>query len=234
MLKISNLQVKYGKIQVIWGLDLEIPKGSVVGLLGPNGAGKTSTFASIAGLVSPFEGSILYNEVEVTNLNPAKRVELGISLVPEGRKLFPDMSVKDNLLLGSYQKRAKSKRKESLNRVLTLFPILEERLNQQARTLSGGQQQMLAIGRGLMSDPSLLILDEPSLGLAPIIVDDIFNAFKRINEEGVTILISEQHVHRVLEIIDKGYVIEQGRIALSGNAKELEGNKHIREAYLGI
>lgn len=234
MLKVNEIEVSYGEIQALWGPSFEASQGTIVGLLGPNGAGKTTTFMTIAGLLTPKSGLIEFEGQNITTLLPAQRVELGISLVPEGRKLFPFMSVEDNLLLGSYVKRAKLNRQKSLDRVLELFPILQERLSQQAGTLSGGQQQMLAIGRGLMSDPKLLILDEPSLGLAPIIVDDIFDVFKKINEEGVTVLISEQHINRVLKIIDFGHVIEQGKIAVSGTATELENNTYVKEAYLGL
>ncbi len=235
MLTIENLEVSYGEIQALWGVSLEVHENEIVGILGPNGAGKTSTFQSIAGLVQPKKGKIIFNGQDITKIKGSDRTDLGIALVPEGRRLFPFMSVRDNLILGSYSKHAKIKRNETMEWVLDLFPILEERINQPARNLSGGEQQMLAISRALMSVPSLLILDEPSLGLAPKIVQDLFKIFKKINKEkNVTILISEQHVAMTLEIIDRAYVLEEGRIALSGNAKEIASNEHVKTSYLGL
>ena len=234
MLEVKNLQVSYGEIQALWGIDLKASDGNIIGLLGPNGAGKTTTFSTVAGLLRSKEGQVIYNGKDITHLKANQRVNLGISYVPEGRRLFPFMSVIDNLLMGNYSSRAKKERKELLEWIFELFPRLKERSNQFANTLSGGEAQMLAIGRALMSNPSLLILDEPSMGLAPKIVDEIFSVFKLVNKRGVTVLISEQHVHMVLQIINYGYVLEEGRIALSGTPDELSNNEHVKKAYLGI
>lgn len=185
-------------------------------------------------MVRPSGGKIIFDNIDITTTDSSDRVNRGIALVPEGRKLFPHMSVLDNLLLGAYAKRARGNAEELLNRVYELFPILKERASQQARTLSGGQQQMVAIARGLMSDPEVLILDEPSLGLAPIIVQDIFTKFEEINKSGVTILISEQHVPMVLQIMDYGYVLEEGKIIVHGTSDELNENPHVKGAYIGI
>ena len=233
MLEVRDLKVSYGEIQALWGVDIEAKRGNIIGLLGPNGAGKTTTFSAIAGLIKSISGSIQFNNYDITYTKANERVNLGISYVPEGRRLFPFMSVMDNLLMGNYSPRAKKKREELLTWIFELFPRLKERSNQIANTLSGGEAQMLAIGRALMSDPSLLILDEPSMGLAPKIVEDIFKVFKVINNKGVTILISEQHVHMALKIINFGYVLEEGRIAITGTPLELKDNQHVRKAYLG-
>ena len=234
MLEVKNLQVSYGEIQALWGIDFNAKDGDIIGLLGPNGAGKTTTFSTVAGLLRAKVGQVIFNDKDITHMKANQRVNLGISYVPEGRRLFPFMSVMDNLLMGNYSSRAKKKRAELLSWVFELFPRLQERSDQFANTLSGGEAQMLAIGRALMSDPSLLILDEPSMGLAPNIVDDIFAVFKLVNKRGVTVLISEQHVHMVLQIVNYGYVLEEGRIALQGTSEELANNEHVRKAYLGI
>lgn len=234
MLKVENLEVSYGELKALWGVSFEVNKGEIVGYLGPNGAGKSTTFKTIVGLLKPDKGIIQYEGKRIDTIPAHKRVNLGISYVPEGRKLFPYMTVLENLLMGSYSKRARNKREEMLEWVFQLFPRLAERKKQLARTLSGGEQQMLAIGRALMSNPTLLILDEPSLGLAPKLVDDLFKVIEQINQEGVTILISEQHIHRVFKIMDRGYIIEEGRIVLHGKPEELEGNEHVKKAYLGI
>jgi len=234
VLKVENLEVSYGELKALWGVSFEVNKGEIVGYLGPNGAGKSTTFKTIVGLLKPDKGIIQYEGKRIDTIPAHKRVNLGISYVPEGRKLFPYMTVLENLLMGSYSKRARNKREEMLEWVFQLFPRLAERKKQLARTLSGGEQQMLAIGRALMSNPTLLILDEPSLGLAPKLVDDLFKVIEQINQEGVTILISEQHIHRVFKIMDRGYIIEEGRIVLHGKPEELEGNEHVKKAYLGI
>ena len=234
MLEVKNLEVTYGEIQALWGIDFKADDGSIIGLLGPNGAGKTTTFSTIAGLLHTKKGQILFDNRDITQLKANQRVNMGISYVPEGRRLFPFMSVMDNLLMGNYSNRAKKERIKLLDWVFELFPRLQERINQFANTLSGGEAQMLAIGRALMSNPSLLILDEPSMGLAPKVVDEIFSVFKLVNKRGVTVLIAEQHVHMVLQIINYGYVLEEGRIALSGTPDVLSNNEHVKKAYLGI
>ena len=234
MLKVEHLSAGYGDITALWDISFTVNEGEIVGIMGPNGAGKTTTFKSIVGLVKPNSGRILLNDEEITHFHPSKVVSRRISYVPEGRKLFPFMTVEDNLLMGSYPKHAKKKRKELLGKVFALFPRLEERRKQEARTLSGGEQQMLAIGRALMSDPRILILDEPSLGLAPLIVQDLFRIIRELNEDGMTILISEQHLPMVLKIAHRGYVIEEGRIVLTGSSIELRQNEHIKTSYLGV
>ena len=234
MLKVKNLNLSYGEIQALWDINVEIQQGQIVTILGPNGAGKSSLFKAITGLKTPDSGQILFNDIDITKIPANKRVELGISLTPEGRGLFPFMTVKENLILGSYNKKAKAKRDQLMKWVLELFPRLEERFSQEARTLSGGEQQMLAVARSLMADPSLLILDEPSLGLAPIIVQDLFKIFKQINEQGVTVLLSEQHVNMALKLANQGYVLEEGRNVLQGKASELATNEHIKMSYLGL
>lgn len=234
MLEIDDIFVSYGEIRALWGVSLKAEKGEIIGLLGPNGAGKTTTFQTIPGLKTPEKGQIILNGKNITKLKPGIRVNLGIAYVPEGRRLFPQMTVLDNLLMGNYSKRAKKNRQQLLKWIFDLFPILNQRVKQEAKTLSGGEQQMLAISRALMSDPELLILDEPSLGLAPKIVQELFNIFKEINQRGVTILISEQHVHMVLKIIHRAYVLEEGKIVLQGSPNEISSNDHIKKAYLGL
>ena len=234
LLEVSNIHASYGEIKALWDIKFQVPEGEIVSILGPNGAGKTTLFKAITGQIYPSQGRIIFNNKDITRLPAHERVNLGISYTPEGRGLFPFMSVKENLILGSYSKHARPKRDKSLKWVFELFPRLLERISQEARTLSGGEQQMLAVGRSLMADPSLLILDEPSLGLAPKIVHDLFEIFKQVNEEGVTVLLSEQHVHMALKIAKDGYVMEEGRIILQGTAEELSNNEHIKSAYLGI
>lgn len=234
MLQVSKLEAFYEGIQAIWDVSMEVKQGEIVALIGANGAGKTTTLKSIAGLVEQKKGEIIFQNENVTNIKGNIMAEKGISYVPEGRKVFPHMTVYENLMLGGYNKRARVERLNQLDQIYQLFPRLKERNKQQAGTLSGGEQQMLAIGRGLMSRPSLLMLDEPSLGIAPILVKEIFNKIKEINEEGMTILIVEQHVHHALEFSDRVYVIEHGEIILSGSSKDMSDNPQIREAYLGI
>jgi branched-chain amino acid transport system ATP-binding protein len=232
MLAVNNLQSFYGNVQAIWDLSFEVKENEVVAMIGTNGAGKTTTMKSIIGLVDK-KGSISFNNKDISNVPTHKMAEIGISYVPEGRKVFPDMTVSDNLKAGSYNKRAKKQREETFAYVLDLFPRLKERISSLAGNLSGGEQQMLAIGRGLMSKPKLLLLDEPSLGIAPILVDEIFERIKEIKKE-ITIVLVEQHVHHALAICDRGYVLEHGRIVISGNGEELRNDEHIKEVYLGI
>lgn len=234
MLKIVDIQVKYGEFNAIRDVSLEIQEGSIVTLLGSNGAGKSSTINAISGINEISSGQILFNGQDISKLEVYDRVKLGIIQVPEGRKLFPFMSVEDNILIGSYLSHTHEKRKENLELCYELFPILKERKHQHAGSLSGGEQQMCAISRALMGCPKLLMLDEPSLGLAPLMVERIFDVIKRINDMGTTILLVEQNALASLEIADRGYAIENGVNVLEGSANEMINNDKLREAYLGI
>lgn len=234
MLKVNKIDVFYENIQALWEISIEVRKGELVALVGANGAGKTTTLRTISGLLRPASGSIEFLGDRIDKLGPHEIVGKGIIQVPEGRLLFPRLTVLENLKMGSYKSEAKKRREETLGWVYELFPVLRERRKQLAGTLSGGEQQMLAIGRGLMSIPKILLLDEPSLGLAPKMVDTIFQAITRLNEQGITILLIEQNVARSLEIADRGYVLENGRIALEGTGKELLENEHVKKAYVGI
>jgi branched-chain amino acid transport system ATP-binding protein len=231
MLKIENLQVSYGGIQAVRGVSFEVPDGQIVTLIGANGAGKSTTLRSIIGLVPPREGSILYNGEELRGKTTAEIVARGITLVPEGRRVFPDLTVEENLRIGAYLR--KDDLRKDLEWVYELFPRLKERHWQAAGTLSGGEQQMLAVGRALMSRPKLVMMDEPSLGLAPIVVQQIFDIIKKIHEEGVTVLLIEQNANMALHAADMGYVMETGTITFSGPGKELLENPRIQAAYLG-
>lgn len=234
MLEVKNINVFYGLTQTLWNVSLRVNKGEIISIIGSNGAGKTTTLLTISGILRPKSGEIYFDGTKINTLESFKIVDLGIAQVPEGRRLFPYMTVLENLLIGAYTPRARKKIDDSLEFIFNLFPWFKERRNQLANTLSGGEQQMLAIGRGLMSAPSLLMLDEPSLGLAPYLVDAIFDVIKRIREEGITILLVEQNVRESLEISDRAYVLETGRIVLEGEGKELLRDKRIRKAYLGI
>jgi len=231
MLVVKNLEAGYGKVQVLWDISFEINEKEVVCLLGPNGAGKTTTLKVITGLLKPYRGEIFFKGINIKGMPPFKISRLGISIVPEGRELFPYMSVEENLLIGL--EKVKDYKKERLEYVYNLFPILKERRKQVAKTLSGGEQQMLAIARALVSNPSLLILDEPSTGLAPKVVSKIFEKLAKLKEEGLTLLIVEQNVRLALEIADRAYLIENGRIVLSGRSQELMESELIKHAYLG-
>jgi len=233
MLKIDNLVVAYGGIEALKGISLEVEEGKIVTLVGANGAGKSTTLRSITGLVKPKSGSITYNGVNLLNMKTQDIVKMGITLVPEGRRIFPNLTVLENLKLGAYFRKDVDTIKKDLDWVYSLFPILKERNWQMAGTLSGGEQQMLAVGRALMSKPKLLMMDEPSLGLAPLIVKEIFNIIKEIHNQGVTILLIEQNANAALHIADIGYVIETGIIKLKGEGKELLNNDEVRKAYLG-
>ncbi|MDP4159556.1 MAG: ABC transporter ATP-binding protein [Bacillota bacterium] len=233
MLKIENLSVAYGGIEALKGISLEVEEGKIVTLVGANGAGKSTMLRSIVGLVKPKGGTITYHG---KNLLVEKRhniVKNGITLVPEGRRVFPDMTVLENLKLGAFTRKDQVEIKKDMEWVFTLFPRLKEREWQLAGTLSGGEQQMLAVGRALMSRPKLLMMDEPSLGLAPLIVKDIFNIVREIHRQGMTILLIEQNANAALHIADVGYVIETGRITLKGTGKELLANEDVKKAYLG-
>jgi len=234
LLKIDKIDVYYGEVQILRQVSFDVGGGKVVSLLGSNGAGKTTVVNSISGILPVAKGSIQFLEQNMTKIEPYVRVEMGLVQIPEGRKIFPTLTVMENLEMGSYLKGPKSQRNESLKLVSGLFPILEERKDQLAGTLSGGEQQMLAMGRGLMSKPKLLILDEPSLGIAPLIVEEIFQVIRKINLEGVTILLVEQNVSQALGLSDEGFVLEEGRIALSGKGKDLLVNPHVKKLYLGL
>lgn len=234
MLRIKELTVGYGDTIVVNQLSMHVKRGKIVAMIGANGAGKTTTLKAISGLLQSKSGEILFEDKPINKFPSHKIVEAGLVQVAEGRKLFPGLSVKENLDLGSYISRAKKHRNESMAQVFEIFPKLEERSKQTAGTLSGGEQQMLAVGRALMSQPKLLMLDEPSLGLAPMLVADMFNAVQKINQEGTTILIVEQNAVQTLKMADYGYVLENGRIVLSGSGDELLEDERIRTAYLGI
>jgi branched-chain amino acid transport system ATP-binding protein len=234
MLKVNDINVAYKDVQVLWDVSFEVKEGEFVAILGANGAGKTTTLNAISGLLKVGKGSIEFMGKDITQVPGHKIAELGIIHVPEGRRLFPEMTVQENLEMGSLFPEAKAKRKETMKKVYEHFPILEEKQNEEAGTLSGGQQQMLALGRGLMALPKLLILDEPSLGLAPVLVKQIFENIRDINKEGVTVLQVEQNVVQTLNMCHRAYVLENGKVFLHGTGKELLNNEHIKEAYLGI
>ena len=234
MLKLENIHVNYGQFEVLRGISLEIKQGEIVALLGGNGAGKTTTINTIMNLNPLREGDILFKGESIRDLPTHERVQKGIVVCPEGRKLFPHMSVYDNLLVGAYSPHARQKREENMDRCFQLFPKLYERRNQLARTMSGGEHQMCAIGRALMASPEILMLDEPSLGLAPVIVQKIFETLVEINKSGMTILLVEQNVMSSLEIASRGYIIETGENVISGSADELIHSEDVRKAYLGI
>jgi len=231
LLEVDSIDVAYGDIQVLWDVSLSVDEGETVALLGANGAGKTTTLRAICGNLEPLSGTVSYRGEAIGGLKPKETVKRGIAHVPEGRQVFVDSSVEENIRLGAYSNREgwEVRRDE----VYELFPRLEERKKQRAGTLSGGEQQMLAIGRGLMSEPSLLLLDEARLGLAPVLVDDVFGAIERINDRGTTVLLVEQDLHNALEIADRGYVLESGHISLSGTAEELANDERVEASYLG-
>ena len=234
MLNIQNLQVAHGLATALWDISLHVQPGELICVVGPNAAGKTTLINAIAGLNPVQAGIMQFNEVDLCQLEPHLFCEVGVALVPESRRLFVDMSVLENLEIGSFIPRAKAIRAQTLEMVLELFPLLKTKIHQVSGTLSGGQQQMLAIGRALMAKPQLLLLDEPSLGLAPSIVHDMFEAIQTVNQEGISILLVEQNVTMALEIASRGYVLEEGRIALEGKASDLLNSPEIQKAYLGI
>ena len=233
MLKIENLQVSYGGIQALRGISMEVPDGKIVTLIGANGAGKSTTLRTITGLVKASGGSIQWNGGELLGKSIDKIISEGIAMSPEGRRVFPDMTVLENLKLGAYLRKDKAEIEKDLNWVYSLFPRLKERDWQLAGTLSGGEQQMLAVGRALMSRPKLLLMDEPSLGLAPLVVQDIFSIIREINRQGVTILLIEQNANMALKIADLSYVLETGNITMSGTGAALLADEKVKEAYLG-
>ncbi len=234
MLHLTNVESGYDLLQVLWGVDLHVEEGEFVAILGPNGAGKTTTLRTIAGFVPPIRGSITFRGKELGGTTPHQVSRIGIGYVSESLNLFPSMSIYENLLVGAYTVHDKAKVKASMDTVFELFPRLLERKDQLAGTLSGGERKMLAIGRGLMPSPALLLVDEPSLGLAPIPTLATFDALRTLRERGVTILLVEQNVNTTLRLVDRAYVLEQGRVVLEGSGSELLGNTHIQEAYLGI
>ena len=234
MLEVSHIDTFYGKIQALWSVSLNVGEAEVVALVGANGAGKTTLLNTISGLLHPASGSVEFLGKRIDGLTPHAIAELGMSHIPEGRRLFPDMSVRENLEMGAYAKRAWKHKRETLDKVYQLFPILRARQGQVARTLSGGEQQMVAMGRGLMSQPSLCIVDEPSSGLAPLIVDEIFGIIQGLRDQDIAIFLIEQNVQQTLEIADRAYVLENGRVILEGESKQLLKEELIRKAYLGL
>ncbi len=233
MLEIKNLNVHYGVIHALKGISLTVNEGEIVTLIGANGAGKTTTLRTISGLIKPSSGQVLLDGKDITNAPASDKVELGISQVPEGRRIFPEMTVFENLELGAFLRKDKAEIKKDIEQVYELFPILKDRKKQTAGTLSGGEQQMLAMGRALMSRPRILLLDEPSMGLAPLLVREIFNIITDINKSGTTILLVEQNASMALSIADRAYVLENGSIVMSGSGKELAKSSEIQKAYLG-
>ncbi len=234
MFEVRGLEVAYGDIQVLWGIDLEIREGEIVSIVGSNGAGKSTLIRTISGLVRPFRGEIYYRGNEITRCPPSEIVKKGISQVPEGRKLFSGMTVQENLMMGAYCRQDRKGIQDDLHFVYHLFPRLAERKKQIAGTLSGGEQQMSAVGRGLMSRPQLLLIDELSLGLSPLLVDDLIAAIGQIHQRGTSLLLVEQDVQIALEYTHRSYVLETGRITLSGKSKDLLDNPEIKRSYLGI
>ena len=234
LLRVDGLRAGYGRVTALWDVSFEVAEGEIVTLLGSNGAGKTTTLRTISALLPVQSGSIQFDGRDVMRDRSDELVGLGIIHVPEGRQLWPRLTVEENLQLGAYLPKARSRRQESLARVYSLFPRLEERRHQAAGTLSGGERQMCALGRGLMGLPRLLMLDEPSLGLAPRLVSEIFETLRRLQQEGLTVLLVEQNVHQALELSHRGYVLETGRVALSGASAELLADPHVRAAYLGV
>ncbi|MBN1178107.1 MAG: ABC transporter ATP-binding protein [Anaerolineae bacterium] len=234
MLKIERLDASYGFLQILWGISLHVEEGEFVGLIGPNGAGKTTTLRSIAGLLPPKDGQILFKGQSIGGTPAYKVSRMGVSYVSEALNLFVDMSVRENLLLGAYSVRDKKRQLETLEFVYSLFPRLKERENQLAGTMSGGERKMLAIARGMMSNPQLMLVDEPSLGLAPHLVTDVFQSLQKLQQTGVTILLVEQRVNATLAITNRAYVLEHGRVAMEGPSSELMKNEHIKAAYLGV
>jgi branched-chain amino acid transport system ATP-binding protein len=233
LLKVNDISTFYGSLQVLWNVSLEIESGEMVAIIGANGSGKSSLINTISGMNHPAQGSVTFEGTEITYLDPFSIVSLGISQVPEGRGIFPELTVLENLIVGSYIRRSRSKREQNLESVYEYFPRLEKRKNQIAKTLSGGEQQMLSIGAALMSDPKLILLDEMSLGLAPLVVNELFKVLKEIRSRGITIVFVEQNVRRTLSEADRAYILETGRIVLSGNVENLREEEKIKKAYFG-
>ena len=234
LLELRDLRVSYGDAPAIWDASLKVETGQVVAVVGPNGAGKSTLINSIAGILRPRQGKVLINGVDITSAPGHRVCDHGIAIVPEGRRLFTAMTVQDNLELGAYRKLARASTRETMQEVFSLLPVLKERRQQIAGSMSGGQQQMVAIGRALMARPRLLLMDEPSLGLSPLIVGEMFKIIRRINECGVAVMLVEQNIHQALEVAHHAYVIEQGRIVSSGDPASLLNDPKIKEAYLGV
>ncbi len=234
MLEIENLSSAYGMVQILNGVNFKVEEKEIVSIIGPNGAGKTTLVKTIMGFLHPKTGSIKFKGENIDKMSTYEIVKKGLTMIPEGREIFPRMSVEENLQLGAYSIKDKAKVKETKEKVFDIFPVLKKKEKALAQTLSGGEQQMLVICRSLMSNPQLLILDEPSLGLAPIIVEKVLDTVRTINEEGVTILLVEQNIHDSLNVADRGYVLEEGKIILEGKSRELLSNSHIKEVYLGL
>lgn len=234
MLKVNNIDVFYGDLQVLWDVSFEVREKEILVLIGANGAGKSTTIKTLSSLLTPQKGTITFEKKRLDQLPPHEIIAHGIVHVPEGRRLFPEMSVEENLIMGSLHGEAKRKRFETMAYVYDLFPRLKERRKQMAGTLSGGEQQMAAIGRGLMSLPKIMMFDEPSLGLSPLLVQEIFNMIRKINDEGVTVLLVEQNVRLTLKMCNRAYVLENGRIVMEGSGRDLLQNDEVKEAFLGI
>jgi branched-chain amino acid transport system ATP-binding protein len=234
VLEIENLSAAYGMVQILRDVTFKVDEKEIVSIIGPNGAGKTTLVKTIMGFLQPKTGSIKFKGEDISKLPPYERVKRGLTMIPEGREIFPRMTVEENLLLGAYTIKDKKIVKKNKEKVYEIFPVLKKKEKSLAQTLSGGEQQMLVICRSLMSNPQLLILDEPSLGLAPIIVEKVLDTVRTINDEGVTVLLVEQNIHDSLNVANRGYVLEQGKIILEGKSRELLSNSHIKEVYLGL
>ncbi len=233
MLKLEKVQTHYGRIEILKFIDLEVNEGEIVCLLGGNASGKSTTMKTILGIVKPTSGTVEFEGEVINNVPTAQRIRLGISTVPENRRLFPRLTVLENLEMGAYTRREKNNFKEDLNRVYKLFPRIKERLQQRAGTLSGGEQQMVAMGRALMSKPKMIIMDEPSMGLAPVLVEQSFQIIEEINRQGITVFVVEQNANMALSVADRGYVLQNGEIVMKGTAEELLNSEEIKKAYLG-
>ena len=234
LLEINNIESGYGEVQVLWGISLQVKPGKLTTIIGANGAGKTTTLRSVMGSVRPWKGKVVLNGEDITKLPPHARANRGLVLVPEGRQLFADMSVEENLEMGAYSRRARKGQKQNLERVYDAFPRLKERRKQLSSTLSGGEQQMLAMGRGLMQEPLVLMIDELSLGLSPLLAQQLFLSLKALRKQGLTIVLVEQNVHLALALSDYTYVLAEGRVEIEGNSREVAGMDAVRKAYLGL
>jgi branched-chain amino acid transport system ATP-binding protein len=234
LLQVENLKSGYGEVQVLWGISLEVQPGKLTTIVGANGAGKSTTLRSIMGSLRPWGGRILFGGKDVTRLSSHAKANRGLVLVPEGRQLFPDMTVEENLEMGAYASRARKRKKENLDRMYEMFPRLKERRKQKSSTLSGGEQQMLAMGRGLMQEPEVLMIDELSLGLAPVLAQQLFLTLKKLRQQGLTIVLVEQNVHLALALSDYTYVLTEGRVNIEGDSRDVANMDEVRRAYLGL